>query len=160
MLRRHALPSRRRRRYNSVMPLSLRAVDLRILNMRTRLPFRYGIVTMTSVPHLFVRATFNVDGVKQDGFAADHLPPKWFTKDPNSHFRDDVQDMLAVIRSAFALGKETGPRATVYSLWSDVYAAQKRWGDSKHLPPLLYSFGVSLLERAAIDAFCRARKTT
>jgi hypothetical protein len=142
------------------MPIALLSADLRILNMRTRLPFRYGIVTMTSVPHLFVRGTFEVDGVRQEGFASDHLPPKWFTKDPNSHFRDDLKDMFAVIRSAFQLGTETGARPTVYGLWSDVYAAQKRWGDSKHLPPLLYSFGVSLVERASIDAFCRAKGTT
>ncbi len=64
--------------------------------MRTRFPFRYGIASMTALPHLFVRLLVDVDGVEQWGVAADHLAPKWFTKDPDQSFRDEVDDMMAV----------------------------------------------------------------
>ncbi len=36
-------------------------------------------------------------------------------------------------------------------------AAQDAWGRANGLPPLLTVFGVSLMERAVIDAFCRAK---
>ena len=67
-----------------------------VTNLRARMPFRYGIATMTRVPHLFLQAKVEVNGRMQTGVAADHLPPKWFTKDPASSYRDDVADMLGV----------------------------------------------------------------
>jgi hypothetical protein len=53
-----------------------------LLDVRTRLPFKCGIVTMTRTPHAFVRIWLEVDGKPATGIAADHLPPKRFTKDP------------------------------------------------------------------------------
>ena len=58
--------------------------DVHLFDVRTRLPFKYGIATMTRAPHAFVRARLEVDGKPASGVAADHLPPKWFTKDPGS----------------------------------------------------------------------------
>ena len=40
------------------------------LPMRMRLPFRYGIVTLTALPHLFVCAQVEVDGRVATGVAA------------------------------------------------------------------------------------------
>ena len=73
------------------------------LPLRARMPFRYGIVTMTEVPHVFLQLTFELDGVVQAGVAADHLPPKWLTKDPNRATSDEIDEMLVVIRAAVAL---------------------------------------------------------
>src|SRR5205085_10710995 len=84
------------------------AVDLRVLNMRTRMPFRYGIASMTALPRLFVRCSVELDGTVQSGIAADGLPPKWFTKDPHTTFRDDLADMRKVIESACALARQVG----------------------------------------------------
>jgi hypothetical protein len=142
------------------MSLSIRDIDLRIVNMRARMPFRFGIVTMTALPHLFLRAECKIDGQLQTGIAADHLPPKWFTKDPNTHFRDDLTDMIDVIRLACSHALSAGPHATVFDLWNTIYAAQKAVGTSKGYPPLLWGFGVSLVERALIDAFCRVSGIT
>ncbi len=123
------------------------------------MPFRYGIVTMTSVPHLFVRVLLEVDGRPQWGVAADHLPPKWLTKDPSSSLSDDVDDMLEVIRSANHLAVEAGSAASVFDLWDSIYTAQRDWAQGTTYPPLLWNFGVTLVERAMIDAFCRATRT-
>jgi len=70
--------------------IHLLSTDLRLLAMRTRMPFRYGIATMTALPHarLFVRVA--IDGREVQGVAADHLPPKWFTKDPRADFVDEI----------------------------------------------------------------------
>lgn len=138
------------------MNLRARATEFFVQNLRTRLPFRYGIVTMTRVPHLILRLTLEIDGRAQHGYAADNLPPKWFTKDPASAYADDLADMLEVIRHAGAAAVALPEMATSFALWRALYAAQAAWGRGRGFPPLLVGFGTSLVERAVIDAFCRA----
>jgi hypothetical protein len=138
------------------MSIAVRAVDLRVLNMRTRMPFRYGIASMTALPHLFVRVEIEMDGQRQAGLASEGLPPKWFTKDPRTTFRDDLADMLRAIRHACALALEAGDAPSVFALWQRVHDRQSAWGVGEGYPPLLSGLGTSLVERAVIDAFCRA----
>ena len=69
--------------------LNLRELRFYRLDMTTRFPFRYGIANMTDVPHLFVVATVEVDGRMARGLSADGLPPKWFTKNPDTTFEED-----------------------------------------------------------------------
>jgi hypothetical protein len=140
--------------------LQVKALDLRLFNMRTRLPFRYGIVTLRACPHLFLKLTLDIDGRTFTGVAADHLPPKWFTKNPQTPYEEDVKDMLAGIQHAADRAVMAGAQPDVFSLSANVYAAQSLWGRARNFPPLLYNHGVSLVERAAIEALCRARQTT
>lgn len=140
--------------------LEVKSIDLRLLNMRTRIPFRYGIATLCACPHLFMKLTFEVDGYRVTGVSADHLPPKWFTKNPQTPYEQDLRDMIDLIRHAADHAVLTGRQPDVYALVSRVYQAQSLYGREKNFPPLLYNHGVSLVERAAIDAFCRAKKVT
>ena len=124
------------------------------------MPFRYGIATMTELPHVILALTFEIDGHTATGIAADHLPPKWFTKDPARAPLDEIDDMVAVIRAA--VNHARGVRApTVFGFWCELYAAQVAWAecgnDGTKVPPLLAHFGTSLVERALIDAFGRER---
>lgn len=138
--------------------LKLLSTDLWIQNMRLRMPFRFGIVTLTECPHLFLRARVQVDGRQTWGMAADVLPNKWFTKDPNSAYRDDIADMLKVIRSACDVGIAGGKHPSLFEWWERTYQAQYAWAGGWGYPPLLAGFGASLVERAVIDAFCRAHE--
>ena len=135
--------------------ISLRSAELFRTQLRARMPFRYGIVTMTEVPHVILRLKFEIDGRVQEGLAADHLPPKWFTKDPNRALAEEIDEMLVVIRAALT---GAGPlrAATPFAYWQQLYAAQSAWGVAHKIPPLLAHFGTSLVERALIDAFCRS----
>ena len=133
---------------------------MRQVAVRTRLPFRYGIVTLTECPHLLCRVTLEVDGRPCQGIAADHLPPKWFTKDPAQTYADEIEQMLLVIRAACGFAEGAGSAASVFELWKRVDDEQSRWGGERKLPPLLSGFGASLVERAMIDAFCRATGRT
>ena len=56
------------------MALTVQTTRITLFNLRTRMPFRYGIATFTSLPHLFLRVECEVDGQKQTGVAADSLP--------------------------------------------------------------------------------------
>ncbi|MBO9607021.1 MAG: hypothetical protein J7639_13765 [Paenibacillaceae bacterium] len=135
-------------------------ISLYVLPMRARMPFRYGIAELTSLPHVFVRADIESNGKRQTGVAADGLPPKWFTKHPQTTFRDDLADMLRVIRQAAHFAQQVEAES-VYGWWREVAALQTRWAEDRHgYPPLLSGFGVSLVERAVIDAFCRMKQLT
>ena len=139
------------------MSIRVEASDFHVLNMKTRMPFKYGIASLSVVPHLFVSLSVKVDGRAQRGLASEGLPPKWFTKDPATTFRQDLDDMLDVIRTACDTVIECGEADTVFDLWWETYVRQRDWARSKGYPPLLGAFGVSVVERALIDAFCRAR---
>ncbi len=127
--------------------------------LKARMPFRYGIATMTEVPHVFVRLTFDFDGTKGIGTAADHLPPKWFTKDPDRDLDEEIEEMLLVLRTAVRHAHAISAD-TPFAFWRELYAAQAQWGEANQIPPLLAQFGVTLVERAMIDAHCRAHQTT
>src|SRR5689334_19781071 len=71
-----------------------------VRHTRTRFPFRYGIASMTDVPHLFVRTTVTLTGKSSFGLSAEGLPPKWFTKNPATTFEQDLPGMLEVIGHA------------------------------------------------------------
>ncbi len=135
--------------------IQLRHAELFRIQLRARMPFRYGIVTMTEVPHVILRLTFELDGKTHEGLAADHLPPKWFTKDPSRALAEEIDEMLVVIRAAVASAR-TIRAETPFQFWQQLYAAQGSWGAAHKIPPLLAHFGTSLVERALLDAFCRS----
>jgi hypothetical protein len=138
--------------------VGLRLLDVRVrgLAVDARIPFRYGIAELRKLLHVFLFATVDVDGRRQVGVAADNLPPKWFTKDPATTYREDADVMIGVIESASALACEAGRVDSVFDLWHAVDREQEARRSSS-IPPILAAFGVSFVERAAIDAFCRAR---
>lgn len=139
------------------MAIRVLSTELYVLPMRTRMPFRYGIVTVTQLPHLFVRAEVEIDGRRQIGFAADHLALKWFTKNPDTSPQQDTQELIEVIQSACTIARAVPKVPTVFAYWKYLYEMQGAWGGGWGKPPLLSHLGTSLIERAVIDAFCKAR---
>ena len=73
--------------------IRIRNVTLRRAALRTRMPFRYGIAEMKELPHVFVVLEAEIGGTVSRGIAADHLPPKWFTKDPDRELAGEIADM-------------------------------------------------------------------
>lgn len=127
-----------------------------VQNMRTRFPFQYGIASLTRLPHLFTRLRTRVNGVATTGLCAEHLPPKWFTKNPTTRFEEDLPDLIRVITHAAAQAQEIGREEMPYfAFWQALYAAQAKWAAEQELAPLLANLGVSVVERAVIDSICR-----
>ena len=141
------------------MSLTIDSVSFRTRWMRTRFPFQYGIASMTELPHVFVVLRGSVDGTACAGLASEGLPPKWFTKDPGTRFEEDLPAMVQVIRHAADLVTGSA-HDSVFALWQRLHSEQADWARSQEIPPLLAHLGTSLVERAAIDAFCRASSTT
>jgi hypothetical protein len=137
----------------------LRRAELFQFPLRLRMPFRYGIATLTELPHAIVRLQFEIGGECYTGFAADNLPPKWFTKNAARPATEEITELFSIIRAAVAHAREL--RApTPFAFWRALYDRHAAWAAAQKLPPLLANFGVSMVERALIDAFCRARRIT
>lgn len=142
------------------MSIQVHRIEFYRLDMQTRFPFRYGIASMSEVPHLFVRMHVEIDNRMWQGTSSEGLPPKWFTKNPETDFNtDDLPEMLTVIKQAadFAMGQ---PRPSFFCWWMDLYQQQAAWASENEQPPLLANLGVSLMERAALDATCRQQQSS
>ena len=120
------------------MTLQVQNVCFHRLPMQTRFPFRYGIASMTECPYLTVTVDVEVDGKTVSGMSADGLPPKWFTKDPETTFEeDDLPGMLQAVRHAANLSVGVGQSSDFFAWWKDVYEGQAAWADENQIPPLL-----------------------
>ena len=139
------------------MDFILRQTRLGLLNSATRLPFRYGIACLTRCPQAILEATIEVGGRLQTGYSGDGLPPSWFDKTPNRSYRQQIADMLASIgRAQRMFLQSAAAKIDFSSAWRQAYASchDEAAGDAVQ-NPLLTSFGVSLVERAVMDALAR-----
>lgn len=131
-----------------------------VLRTRTRFPFRYGIASMTEVPHLFVRTTVTSGRASAVGVTAEGLPPKWFTKDPSTTFEQDLPEMLDAVRHAAEIAVACAAEpVSFFDFWREVNQPQFDWAAARSLAPLLAGLGVALVERAVLDGLCRATAT-
>jgi hypothetical protein len=63
--------------------IALRSAELLSFDLRLRMPFRYGIATLTELPHTILRATFEIDGAPHTGLAADNAPAEVVHQKPD-----------------------------------------------------------------------------
>jgi hypothetical protein len=128
------------------MKFAVTAIELFERDVCLRLPFRFGVATLTAAPQAFVRLRIRcADGREAEGAAAELLVPKWFDKDPalsnEDHF-GQLRDSLRAARAAYlASGADTA--------WRHFLAHTRRG--------LVANYGPALIERAALDALCRAQ---
>ena len=84
------------------------------VDLKTRMPFKYGIATMTAFPLCFVEIDCEIDGRSAPGIASDLLPPK-------CKLRSGVTGIFST-RYAYAALKDDGSLVT--------WGLQKAGGDS------------------------------
>jgi hypothetical protein len=139
------------------MDFILRQTRLGLLNSTTRLPFRYGIACLTRCPQAVLEATIEVGGRLQKGYSGEGLPPSWFDKTPNRTYRQQIADMLSSIARAQRMFLQAAAsKADFFSAWRLAYtSSHDEAAKSAEANPLLTSFGVSLVERAVMDALAR-----
>lgn len=141
------------------MPVSITVchTSLQLVPMRTRMPFRYGIAAVRELQHVILTVTALVDGQETKGLSADHLAPRWFIKDPSLTYEDEVRMLLRAIQHACYLAEQVGEASNPFDFWWEVYHTQGDWAYREDIAPLVASFGASLIERAVVHAFCRAK---
>src|SRR5215468_11691058 len=107
-------------------PPSFRVLSLRHLerDVRLRMPFRFGVVTLTAAPQAFLRARIRLDdGRESEGAAAEMLAPKWFDKNPaltNEQNFDQLRLSLALACEAYAAREAD----TAFQHWLSNYRQQ------------------------------------
>lgn len=118
-------------------------IELYERDVRLRLPFRFGVVTLTESPQAFARVRIRLeDGRESQGAAAELLAPKWFDKDPALSNEDNYEQLrrsLAVARGAYL-----------------AHEARTAWDHASPARGLVENYGPALLDRAVLDALCRA----
>ena len=139
----------------SAPKLKLLAAEFFERPVKLRLPFRFGVVTLTEAPQVFVRARIRLaDGREGEGVSAEMLAPKWFDKSPSLSNEDNFDQL----RRSLALA-----RARMISAGMDTPFALSAAVDGPHheacatlgLNGLVASFGLALIDRAIIDALAR-----
>src|SRR5688572_31865966 len=127
----------------SAVKLGVVALEFFERDVRLRMPFRFGVVTLTESPQVFVRCRIRTEqGIEAEGAAAELLAPKWFDKNPaltNEDNYEQLRDSLRRAREAY-LGHE----------------ARSAWAHSSPTRGLVENYGPALVDRAILDRLCRA----
>ncbi len=137
--------------------VAIKVVETRlgIRDSFTRMPFRFGVVTMTAAAQATIAVTIeDAAGRRATGWAADMLAYRWFDKRPEKTLADNVADLIAAIGIAEALYREQ-PAATPFGLWLATHAEIERRCLAAGHNRLIACFGSSMLERGVIDALGR-----
>ena len=136
--------------------LRLREIELFERPVHLRLPFRFGVVTLTECPQAFARVRVEAaDGRSAWGVAAELMAPKWFDKNlalSNADNFDQLRDVLALARDAYLA--DTTP-ATAFGHFARHHDAHQAACAARGFNPLLASYGPALIDRAVLDALCR-----
>ena len=126
-----------------------------------RLPFRFGAVTLTAAAQIHLFADIETStGRRAQGVAADMLAPKWFDKDPNKSYADNMNDLIDSAKAASAAVEAVDEARPVFDLWRIGYDAAQAWGEGRGLNELTSAYGSTLVERAIIDGLGRAEGLT
>jgi hypothetical protein len=123
--------------------------------VRLRLPFRFGIVTLTEAPQVFTRVRIRLaDGREGDGVAAELMVPKWFDKSPTLTNEDNFAQLRRALMIARTHMLAACPE-TAFGLSASVDQAHRQTCAAENLNGLIASFGLAQTERAIIDALGR-----
>jgi hypothetical protein len=133
------------------------AIELYERPVTLRIPFRFGAATVTHAPQAFVRACIRLsDGVSAEGAAAELMIPKWFDKSPEKSNARNVSDLRkALANAAEAYASESSPRSA-FGHATAHYQSLLDVGAALGLNVLAANYGPSLVDRAILDALCRA----
>ncbi|HEX6268480.1 MAG TPA: mandelate racemase [Burkholderiales bacterium] len=138
------------------MKFSIREISLYERDVRLRMPFRFGVATLTEAPQAFVRARIRLEnGREAEGGAAELLAPKWFDKDPalsNEQNFEQLRASLALARDAYLASGEN----TAFGHSIEIYGPQIAIAATRGLNSLVACYGPALIDRAVLDALCRA----
>lgn len=137
---------------------SLREITLHERPVVLRLPFRFGVVTLRECPQAFVRARIELpDGTSAWGASAELMAPKWFDKNLALSNEDNFQQLRQVLLLARDAYLSDAAQATAFGHFARHHDAHQRAAAVRGYNPLLASYGPALVDRAVLDALCRAQ---
>ncbi len=136
--------------------LVVEGIDLFERDVRLRMPFRFGVVTLTAAPQAFARVHIRLDdGTRAEGMAAELLAPKWFDKNPDLSNEDNFDQLRSALHIARDLYLD-GAADTAFGHFERHYREQIERGAARGLNSLVANYGPALIDRAVLDALCHA----
>lgn len=145
------------------MSVSFRIVEIELHERPVvlRLPFRFGVVTLTECPQAFARARIELpDGTGQWGASAELMAPKWFDKNLALSNEDNFNQLRDVLRLAREAYLSDSSAASAFGHFARHHGAHMAASAQRGYNPLLASYGPALVDRAVLDALCRAGGTS
>lgn len=134
---------------------SILAVERREWPFTLRLPFRFGVITVTEGRQAVVRVRIRrADGREGWGVAAESLAAKWFDKDPGLTDAQNLHQLRRALEIAEAAALAAGAN-TAWGHFADRYAGHVAACGREALNPLVASYGTALIDRAALDALLK-----
>ena len=122
-----------------------------------RLPFRFGNATVQSAPQAFVEVRIRMDdGRTVTGAGAELMIPKWFDKNLARSNERNVDDLRAATLAACRAYAEAAAPATAFGHAARHHAPLQVAGAQAGRTVLASAFGGALVDRAVMDALCRA----
>ena len=135
----------------------IRELELFERPVKLRMPFRFGVVTLTECPQAFARVQVAfADGGTSWGAAAELMAPKWFDKDLALSNEDNFGQLRAVLRLARSAYLSDAAPAGAFGHFARHHDVHQRAAARRGFNPLLASYGPALIDRALLDALCRA----
>jgi hypothetical protein len=130
-------------------------VERREWPFRLRLPFRFGVITVTHGRQAVLRARIRTeDGRERWGVAAETLAAKWFDKDPRWTDAQNEHQLRRALEIAGEASLAAGANTT-FGHFADTYAEHSAACGREGLNPLVASYGRALVDRAALDALLK-----
>lgn len=136
---------------------TIREIELCERPVTLRLPFRFGVVTLTECPQAFARVRIETAaGHSQWGAAAELMAPKWFDKNLALSNEDNFDQLRTVLRMAREAYLSDTSSQTAFGHFARHHDSHQSAAGTAGFNPLLASYGPALLDRAVLDALCRA----
>lgn len=141
----------------SLLQIKIKEFDARIEDVRLRMPFKFGIATLTDTPRLTCKVVVEDEqGRRATGYSCDVLPALWFDKAPGKTIDQKVSDQIAMARFAGEVYlKEGKSGAPAFEIWLKSFPRIHAEAEKRGINKLTASFGSSFAERAMMDATCR-----
>jgi L-alanine-DL-glutamate epimerase-like enolase superfamily enzyme len=126
--------------------------------VKLRMPFRFGVVTLTEAPQAFVRVRIRLDDGREGwGAGAEILAPKWFDKNLALSNEDNFDQLRLALRFAREAYLDQSAR-TAFGHFAAHYREVIEAGAKRDLNSLVACFGPAQLDRAILDALCRLQR--
>ncbi|MGE4618335.1 MAG: enolase C-terminal domain-like protein [Planctomycetota bacterium] len=137
------------------MQIRVTGVDLELQNCNTRIPFRFGVHTLTEAPMALVKVQAETsDGTSLAGWSSELLVPRWFEKNLDRTVEDDIASLIdSIHRSAEIL--TDGTLASVFDHYWRMLEGRVLSVPVTAEDRLTRGFGCAIWERAMMDATCR-----
>ena len=143
----------------ALVPQRLRIRDIAWFErpLAFRHPFRFGAVTVTGAPQVFLHAEIETEaGARAVGVTAELMVPKWFDKNPALTPDQTVDELRRALVIARELYLARGGFDTAFGLHAACHDEALARCAREGIPGLAAAFGPAQIDKAVLDAILRA----